>query len=188
MGMTLYSKRLMLRLLEAGDAAEIEQIAGDKEIAETTLAIPHPYPAGASSAFIRRRQAAAAQGDGYSWTIRLKESGRLLGIIGLRIDKQHHHAELGYWIGKRYWGQGYCTEAAERVAAFVFEQLKLNKMFAAAMIKNPASSKVMEKIGMRHEGIFREHVYKDGQYEDLTYYSLLRSEYKPNFKLFNGIN
>ncbi|WP_213586617.1 GNAT family N-acetyltransferase [Paenibacillus sp. J2TS4] len=77
-------------------------------------------------------------------------------------------------MGKPYWKSGYCTEAAARVVQFAFDELGLNRVFATAM--TPASYKVMEKMGMKHEGILRHHIRKGDAFEDLRYYGLLRSD------------
>lgn len=175
----MQTKRLLLRLLAPKDAEPMERLVSEKEIARTTLGIPHPYPHGASLAFIERRQEAAAKGEGFSFAVLNHADQTFLGVVGLRIESHHNRAELAYWIGRSYWGNGYCSEAAERVLRFAFEELKLNRVWAAAMTQNPASFKVMEKIGMKHEGIFRSHILKWKQYEDLTYYGILRSDYLP---------
>jgi len=172
----LVTKRLTLRQLEPHDAESIERLAGEKDVADTTLNMPHPYPAGSASSFIHARSEAAARGDGYSFAITLSESEAFLGIVGLHVVKAHNMAELGYWVGKPYWRNGYCTEAAARMVQFAFEDLKLNRVYAAAMTRNPASYKVMEKIGMKFEGILRNHIRKGDAYEDLRYYGLLQTD------------
>ncbi|MCR2806649.1 GNAT family N-acetyltransferase [Paenibacillus soyae] len=173
----IHTERLTLRLLAPEDAEEMERLLQDKEIASTTLGIPYPYPRGAAVSFIQMRQDAAANGNGYSFAILDQAAGTFMGVIGLRINKDHNHAELGYWIGKPYWGHGYCTEAVKAVMDFAFRELELNRLYAAALTRNPGSYKVMEKAGMKHEGVFRQHLLKWGIYEDVTHYGLLRSDY-----------
>lgn len=182
MEISLHTERLHLRLLESGDADVLEQLAGDKDLASTTLGIPHPYPKGSAAGFIAYRQEAASQGEGYSFAVLTKSEGTFLGVVGLHLDKNHNNGELGYWIGKPYWGKGYGSEAARRVVQFAFDEIKLNRVWAAAMTKNPGSSRIMEKAGMKHEGTFREHILKWDVYEDLSYYGLLRSEYRLSSK------
>ncbi|WP_240647694.1 GNAT family N-acetyltransferase [Paenibacillus nanensis] len=174
----MQTSRLTLRLLKPGDAEAMETLLQEKDIASTTLGIPHPYPSGAAASFIQLRQDAAAKGDGYSFAVLDSASSAFMGVIGLHINKNHNHAELGYWIGKPYWGYGYCTEAVKGVMDFAFRELKLNRLYAAALTRNPASYKVMEKSGMKHEGVFRQHLLKWEVYEDVTHYGLLRSEYE----------
>ncbi|MCM3748618.1 GNAT family N-acetyltransferase [Paenibacillus pasadenensis] len=176
MDLTLQTERLTLRLLLPEDAESIETLAGDREVADTTLNMPHPYPPGSAAAFIARRREAAEQGDGFTFAITLAETGAFLGAVGLHVNKTHNMAELGYWVGKPYWSKGYCTEAAARAVQFAFDELELNRLYAAAMTRNPASYKVMENIGMRFEGILRHHIRKGDVYEDLRYYGLLRTD------------
>ena len=97
--------------------------------------------------------------------------------MSLGVSKNHKRAELAYWIGQPSFGQGFATEAARRIVKFGFEDLDLNRIFAAAMTKNPGSYKVMSKIGMKQEGTFPQHVMKWGSYEDLVFYGMVKSEY-----------
>lgn len=170
--------RLVLRSLDRQDAAAMEALLTEKDIASTTLNIPYPYPAGTAEAFIERRQAIQSKGDGYSFAVLNALTTEFMGVVGLQVNRNHNHAELAYWIGKPFWGQGYGTEAAQCVLQFAFYDLHLNRVWAAALVRNPASSTVMRKIGMKHEGTFPQHVMKWGQYEDLEYYGILASEYK----------
>ncbi|WP_244226489.1 GNAT family N-acetyltransferase [Paenibacillus protaetiae] len=172
----LETSRLLLRLLQPGDGEQMEVLINDHDIASTTLTIPHPYPKGAADSFIQYRMEVARKGGGYSFGILDKSSGSFMGLVGLHIDKTHNRAELAYWLGKPYWNKGYMTEAAERVVRYAFDELKLNRVWAAAMTKNPASTHVMAKIGMRHEGTFRQHIKKWGVYEDVAYYGLLKED------------
>jgi len=94
------------------------------------------------------------------FAINLKESGELIGAIGMALKLDQELAELGYWIGKPYWSRGYCTEAARVVLHFVFTELHLNRVYAHHFSHNPASGRVMQKIGMHHEGRLRQHVKK----------------------------
>jgi RimJ/RimL family protein N-acetyltransferase len=100
-----------------------------------------------------------------------------MGAIGLRITPQHTHAELGSWLGTPYWNAGYGTEAAHAVVVYGFERLGLHRLHASHMTRNPASGRVLQKIGMRAEGCLRQHVKKWEVFEDLALYGILRSEY-----------
>jgi [ribosomal protein S5]-alanine N-acetyltransferase len=173
----MQTERLTLRLLALQDGEAMERLAGDKKVADTTLGIPHPYPAGSSAGFIQGRMEAAARGDGYSFAVTGTKDGSFLGVVGLHLQKPHNTAEMSYFIGRPYWGSGYCTEAAARVLRFAFEEMSLNRVYAAAMTRNPGSFKVMEKLGMKHEGVLRSHIRKGDRYEDLTYYGMLRTEF-----------
>lgn len=173
----LETERLLLRPFQIEDAAHIQRLAGDRSIASTTLNIPHPYEDGMAEEWIGTHKERYDQGESVILAIQLKEKALLIGAIGLEISRLHQRAELGYWIGKEYWGQGYCTEAARQVLRFGFGTLELDRICASHLTRNPASGKVMQKIGMLHEGNLRKHVLKWGIREDLDLYGILREEW-----------
>jgi RimJ/RimL family protein N-acetyltransferase len=100
----------------------------------------------------------------------------VIGAVGLRVDRDHARAELGYWIGKPYWGRGYATEAARAALRWGFDSLGLERIYAYHFARNAASGRVLRKIGMTPEGIARRHVRKWGEYHDSPLYSILRGE------------
>ena len=120
---------------------------------------------------------AIEKGELVNFAVVLRANNQLVGAMGLVINEKHECAELGYWIGKPYWNKGYCTEAARAVLEYGFNQLNLNRIFAHHVKRNPASGRVMQKIGMTHEGSLKQHVKKWGAFEDLEAYAILRSEY-----------
>jgi len=97
----------------------------------------------------------------------------------LRIELEHRRAELGYWIGRPWWGNGFATEAARAVVGQAFAGLGLARVFAHHFVSNPASGRVMQKIGMRQEGVLRRHVIKWGRCEDLVVYGILPDDVTP---------
>lgn len=159
------------------DAKYVQELAGDIEVAKTTLNIPHPYPDGAAEAWIERTRDAAEKGELYAFAMIRKDDGTLVGSMGMRVAKNHKHAELGYWVGLPFWGQGFAAEATQRIVQSGFEDLELNRIFAAAMTKNLGSYKVMSKVGMKQEGIFKQHVLKWDVFEDLVYYGMTKADY-----------
>ena len=174
----LETERLILRPFDLSDAKRVQLLAGDETIASTTLAIPHPYEDGMAEAWIRTHPEAYEKGESISFAIIMKSSGELLGAIGLTLHQEHVHAELGYWVGKPYWDRGYCTEAARAVLEYGFRQLFLHKITSSHFTRNPSSGRVMRKIGMKKEGVFKEHVVKGDEYEDLVIYGILRKEWE----------
>lgn len=107
-----------------------------------------------------------------------RDDGNLLGAVGLVLQPAHLSAELGYWIGVPYWGRGYATEAAARVMEYGFSALGLNRIEAHHLAGNPASGRVMRKLGMRYEGTLRQKVRKWGRFEDVVMYGLLAAEWR----------
>ena len=173
---TIKSERLILRPFRLTDAPHVQRLAGDKAIADTTLAIPHPYPDGAAESWIKTHHELFAQGKELHFAIERRDDGRLLGAIGLVNIEPDHQAELGYWIGREYWKQGYATEAARQVINYAFSRLGLRRVHAGYLARNPASGRVLEKIGMTREGIRRNHLLKWGKPEDLVLVGILKSD------------
>jgi RimJ/RimL family protein N-acetyltransferase len=173
----LETERLILRSLEMADAPTIHLLVNEREIALNTLLIPYPYPPGAAEEWIQstlERDLA----DGCSLAITDKHSGQFMGAIGLSITREHYKAEIGYWLGKPYWNQGYVSEAARRLIQFGFEEMGLNRIYAAHFMRNPASGRVMQKAGMTFEAVLRHHYCKWGEFQDCAMYSILRSDYE----------
>ncbi len=175
---TFSTPRLRLRPFTVDDAPCVQKLAGDKAIADTTLNIPHPYEDGMAEAWISTHKELRESGKGYAFAIVLADSEQLIGCIGLlNVDRTHQRAEMGYWIGKPYWRQGFCTEAAQALVKYGFQELGLNRLYAYHLTRNPASGRVMQKIGMIHEGCLRRHSQRWGVYEDLDVYGILKDEY-----------
>ncbi|WP_231510411.1 GNAT family N-acetyltransferase [Fischerella sp. PCC 9605] len=147
-----------------------------------TLTIPHPYDDGMAEEWIKTHPAAFKEGKDVNFAIALRNTDALCGAIGLGINQDHNHAELGYWIGKPYWGQDYCTEAAKEVLRYGFQVLGVHRICATHFPRNPASGRVMQKIGMKLEGYRRQHVLKWGKYEDIIDYGILKSDWQMNLQ------
>ena len=84
---------------------------------------------------------------------------------------------MGMWIGVEWWGRGYATEAARAILDHGFESLGLNRIYAHHMVRNPASGRVLEKIGMMKEGLLRQPVRKWGKFEDVVVFAILRDDW-----------
>lgn len=170
---TLRTTRLVLRPLTLADAPRLQRLAGAREVALNTLTIPHPYPDGAAEEWIASRM--QRQNGEIAFAI---DDGELVGVIGLHPRGDDDRAEIGYWIGVPYWGRGYATEAGWEVIRYGFEQLGLNKIYAGCFSRNPASGRVLQKLGMRREGTLRQQHKKWGEYVDVEFYAILRDEYE----------
>jgi len=177
--MNISTERLLLNSFSIEEAELVTKLAGDIRVVEMTATIPYPYEIPMAVNWIQGHQNEAIEKNNYVFAIRLKDTNTLIGCISLGINLKHNRGAVGYWIGHDYWGKGYCTEALKAILRFGFENKKLNRIFAEHKTFNVASGKVMEKAGMKHEGIMRDH-YKqgDGKYLDMSVKSILRSEYK----------
>ena len=172
----LQTERLTLRAHALSDIPALMPLIGAREVAATTLRIPHPYTESDARDFIAHTEEDLSSGTGLRLAIVLRERDMLCGGVGLRIEADHRRAELGYWIGVPYWGNGYATEAARAVMEYGFETFGLHRIFANHFANNPASGRVLRKIGMRPEGSLRGHVLKWGEFLDLEIYGIVSSD------------
>jgi RimJ/RimL family protein N-acetyltransferase len=171
----LTTARLLLRPLVPADARDVQRLAGERAIAETTLLIPHPYPDGVAEAFIASLPSQWERGEGATWGI--TREGALIGCVGVRFEPTWARCEIGYWIAVPEWGRGYATEAAQAVARWVLQRPEVEGIFAEYFRGNQASRRVMEKLGMREEGLRRCHVRNAlGEVHDVVVMGLLRDE------------
>jgi RimJ/RimL family protein N-acetyltransferase len=170
MAHSLETPRLILREFCVSDIPELVPLIGAREVAATTLRIPHPYEEKHAREFF----ATVPKENELRLAIRLRSTGRLCGGIGLHPDTEPQRAELGYWIGVPFWGNGYATEAASAVIDYGFEKLKLESIFASHFKGNEKSGRVLQKIGMLHEGRVRHGVMKAGKLLDLETYAIGR--------------
>ena len=174
---TLTTARLMLRAFEPSDAPSVQRLLSEREVAEQTLTIPHPYPEGAAAEFIGKHSEWIASGKRLIWAITM--DGAVVGAMGLHIVAAHRRAEVGYWIARTHWGQGIATEALRAVLAHGFDVVGLHRIDAQHYKENAASGAVMRKAGMTHEGRLRGVVFRDGVPRDNELYAMLRSDPRP---------
>ena len=173
---TLTTDRLTLNRFTLEDVPRVAELCGDWEIAKTTLHLPHTYTQDIGRAWIESHQDTIERGVACPFAVRLKKGGELIGCVGLHPNTQHRRGEIGYWVGVPFWGQGYCTEAARAVIGFGFTTLDLNAITCGYFVGNHASQRVMAKLGVIHEGIRRQHVFRHGRYIDLAVGTLLRDQ------------
>ena len=172
----LKTERLLLRPFLMTDAEAVSVLAGDEEVARNTLNIPHPYDRRHAEEWIASHPGQYQRGEAVTYAITDPSSGALIGAVGLILDPANDLAELGYWIGRDHWGHGFATEAARAVMQWAFDAFELHRIHASHFPRNPASGRVLEKLGMRHEGRLRQHVKKWGEYLDLERFGILRDE------------
>lgn len=173
---TLTAARVRLRPYTLADAPELQRLAGDRRVAEMTLNIPHPYPDGAAEAFIGSHAEAYASGKALQYAI-VNTADALLGGMGLEFDARENEAELGYWIAHEHWGKGYAGEAGVALLEFVFETLRVDRVHARHIVRNPASGRVMEKLGMHFVRTEHGLPWRDGAREDFAFRVITRQEW-----------
>ena len=142
--------RLKLLQFKMDDAGSLQSLAGNYNVAKNTINIPHPYEDGMAETWISTHQHEWDEKQAITYAIFLKSTEKLIGAVGL-VGVRGNEGGVGYWIGEPYWGRGYCTEAAKGLIHFCFETLQLVRIEAEHLVSNPASGRVMEKVGMTYK-------------------------------------
>ena len=175
---TLETPRLRLRPVEMSDTSDIQKAASAREIADTMISLPHPYPAGEADRYVTRLEAERESGHSVAFVINQQVEGEFCGLVEIRkINREHSQAELSFWLTAEWWGQGYMIEVVQAVVRYGFETLGLNRLYAYHMLRNPASGRVLEKNGFRQEGLLRQRVKKWGQFEDVALWAILKQDW-----------
>lgn len=176
----LETGRLVLRPFRMEDSARLCALAGAREIADTMISVPHPYPEDMARAWIQRQPEAYRSGREVHFAVVPRDGRELIGAIELRdIDAVHSVGELSFWVGVPWWGRGYAFESAVALVAFGLGEMGLNRICAHHMVRNPASGRVLQKAGFKREGLLRERVRKWGVFEDVVALALLRRDWDP---------
>ncbi|HEY1838317.1 MAG TPA: GNAT family N-acetyltransferase [Rhizomicrobium sp.] len=147
----LETDRLILRPPHAADIEPMLPLIGDWDVAKNLSRVPHPYSAQDAKDYLARSTQARAKGEDFGFAILRKWDGAFMGGCGVHLRPGHF--ELGYWLGKRYWGHGYATDAARRLVSFAFRELKIDRLMAGWFHDNPASGHVLEKLGFVPAGM-----------------------------------
>ncbi|MNC20746.1 putative ribosomal N-acetyltransferase YdaF [compost metagenome] len=170
---TITTTRLILRLFEKSDAAAVTKLCNNYNIFKNTLYLPYPYAIEDAFSWIEHHLDHFNANQSYEFAITDREKGELYGAIALSNNQKFRNGELAYWIGEEFWGNGYATEAAQAILQFAFVEKQYHKVFARYFRSNPASGRVMRKLGMQQEGILLDHIRKENRYEDLVYYGII---------------
>jgi RimJ/RimL family protein N-acetyltransferase len=170
----LQTARLTLRPIELGDAPDIHQHMNDPAVTTDLVPIAQPYTLQHAEEWIRDLNAGVL-GEGVMFVMQRETT--FVGTIYLHVIPQHRHAEIGYWLAKAHWGQGYATEAGRAVLRYGFEALNLNRIYAYYFTRNAASRHVLEKLGLTYEGTQRSNIIKEGVPIDVAFCAILRREF-----------
>ena len=174
----LETERLILRRFTVEDAgAMYRNWASDPAVTEFLTWPPHPSE-DATRRLLECWVRDYAKPDHYQWAIELKSLGEVIGSLSIvRIDEDIDAMELGWCIGRRWWGQGIMPEAAAAMFRYLFEEVGVNRIAAKHAVDNPKSGRVMQKLGMTFEGVLRQVGRSNHGIEDDAQYSMLKSEY-----------
>jgi len=164
--MIIKSKKFILRPYRKGDEESLRENINDKEIYRYTCNIPHPYLKKDAKEWINKNTKPNKKEVNFAVDI----NGKVVGCIGFRnIEK--HKAEIGYWLGKKYWGKGIVSEALKHVSNFGFKNLKLKRIYAPIFVANKRSRRVLEKNKYKFEGKMKNYYMKDGKLIDCLLYA-----------------
>ena len=172
------TSRLRLRKLSMRDASDVFEYASDPDVAEH-VTWEHHRNISDSMHFLRITTQQYSEGIPSSWGIVHKELGKLIGTIGYHmLSPQNSYGEVGYALSKDFWNKGYMSEAFKEVIKFGFEKMKFNRVEATCKLTNTASERVMQKCGLKFEGILKQRLFAKGEFHDLKLYSILKSDWE----------
>ena len=146
------TKRLVLRQTETRDAAPFSKLVSDYDIARMTGSIAYPYPLLSAEFKIMTFHAAKRRGLAHPYAITLRGEDEMIGVTDLFKRGPESLWEIGYWVGRPYWSQGYMTEACEALLAEADAALGPDDRLAGVFTDNPGSARVLEKLGFKKSG------------------------------------
>lgn len=181
MKIRIEGKRITLRSLRKSDEFWVAKHANDKEVARY-ITLPHPYSLRDAKKFIKKskNELRKSKPKEICCGIELKENKKVIGVMSFVIDWKNENAEVGYWLGREYWGRGLAREALLLLLEYGFKKLKLKKIYARVHEPNVRSAKLLERVGFKIEGKLREHAkYRFGNKRlDVFLYGILPGEIK----------
>lgn len=175
----LTTLRLVLRAPCKGDVRDLLRVTSDPLVSRYVL-WNQQKKLGDARRFLQAILAENRSGSGMTFAIERREDGRFIGTIGFgEMNREHRFAECGYSLARDCWGRGYASEALSMLLHYGFETLRLNRIEGLCDVRNGASARVMEKCGMRREGVLRGRVLLKGEYADVWMYALLAKDWPP---------
>lgn len=173
----LETERLLLRKLVMEDAEDLFKYASEPSVSRfmpwgvhKTIDDSKGFLASILEAYERQQK--------LTWAIQLKQTGKMIGTIDyVSWQPKRSKAEIAYTLSHEYWGQGLMKEAADGLLAFGFNEMELNKIEAPIMLDNAQSRRLAEKLGMKLEGVARDHMVIKGEFVDLAMYAILKREF-----------
>lgn len=173
MSVTLRSRNFVLRPFRKGDETSLRRNINNRKIYRYMRLIPHPYTAKHANDWIKKNISLQRKKNAPEINFAIDIGGEVVGGIGLsHIEK--YKAEIGYWLGEKYWGKGIMTTTVKLVISFCFGKLKLRRIYASIFKGNKVSARVLQKAGFKLEGINRKNVLKDGRIVDSILYAKVR--------------
>jgi RimJ/RimL family protein N-acetyltransferase len=178
----LRTERLLLRRYRQNHLGDLFEFANSPGWGRYLVNVPFPYTRQDAERFLAMfMDTSKWEQQGILSNFAIDLDGKVIGEVYLNqqaYDRQNDRAEIGYSLSSRHWGRGLMTEAAKAVMDWAFQAHGLNRMFASCDPRNVGSWRVMEKLGMKKEGVLRSHVKWNGEFRDQLYYGIMRSEWE----------
>jgi RimJ/RimL family protein N-acetyltransferase len=175
LSIVLQTERLLLRPPVAADISRFVPLLNDFDVSKNLATVPHPYTEDDGCAWVVRACGERLRGESYPFVVMDKSRSELVGMCSVH---PRLNFMLGYWIAKADWGKGYATEAVRRVAKFAFEELGPNELCASWIQDNPASGRVLEKIGCKPDGTVEKNCLSRGTTVICHKVSLRRADFE----------
>ena len=174
---TIETPRLILRRFVIVDAEEIySNWCCDYEVTKFLTWCPHQNVE-VTKSILNEWIPMYENGDYFNWVMELKETGRIIGNISVvRIREDIESADIGYCMSRAYWGNGLMPEALKAVMDYLFDVVGINRIAASHDVNNPKSGRVMDKVGMKQEGILRQAGLNIQGVCDEVWHAILRSD------------
>ncbi|ESU33738.1 hypothetical protein G3A_04510 [Bacillus sp. 17376] len=172
----LETERLILRKIRREDIDDIHIYASNPEVSKYVFWEAHETRA-ATEEYVKRILSLYKERKIAPWGIHYKEDNKLIGTVDfVSWQPQHKTAEIGYALSMEYWGRGIATEAAKELIRYGMNEMELVRIQAKALVTNKGSERVMEKAGMKFEGILRKFIYFKGVHHDVKMYSIIKED------------
>ncbi|MGB8687124.1 MAG: GNAT family protein [Microcoleus sp.] len=174
---SIETDRLLMRKITLNDANDMFEYAADPQVSEYTMWSTHSSIE-ETKYFLKSLLKMYKRRELVDWGIVHKAEKKLIGTCGyVEWSMTHSRGEIGYALDRKYWNQGYMSEAVNAIMEFGFREMLLNRIEAKCEVNNIGSARVMEKVGMQLEGILRQQLFVKGRYWDLKIYSILRDDF-----------
>lgn len=166
----------VIRRWKIEDKDDLAELLNNKNILNNLRdGIPYPYTVKDAEEFISSTLKADKT---KTFAFAITAEDKLIGSIGVfRCENIHFQtAELGYYLGEKYWGRGYATSAVKQACKYIFDNTDIIRIFAEPFAYNTASCRVLEKTGFQFEGTLRSNAVKNGRVLDMKMYALLKDK------------
>ena len=170
--MIIKAKKFILRPYRKGDEKSLQENINDANVTRfMSSRIPFPYKIKDAKWWINRSLKLRRMKKPSAVNFAIEVNGKVVGGMGVEYSNERHRAEIGYWLGKKYWNRGIMAEAVKLTTNFGFKKLKLKRIFATVFPKNKISAYILEKNGYKLEGIMKKYHVKNGKLIDALLYA-----------------